>query len=56
MNRKKICVIITTRGNYAKMKSVIQNIQIQSTLELQLIVGGGAVLPKYGNIIDSMDK
>jgi UDP-hydrolysing UDP-N-acetyl-D-glucosamine 2-epimerase len=54
MNRKKICVIITTRGNYAKMKSVIQNIQIQSTLELQLIVGGGAVLPKYGNIIDSM--
>lgn len=55
MKTKKICVIITTRGNYAKMKSVIQNIQSQSTLELQLIVGGGAVLPKYGNIIDSMD-
>jgi UDP-hydrolysing UDP-N-acetyl-D-glucosamine 2-epimerase len=55
MKLKKICIIITTRGNYAKMKSVIQNIQSQSTLELQLIVGGGAVLPKYGNIVDSME-
>ena len=55
MKPKKICVIITTRGNYAKMKSVIQNIQSQATLEMQLIVGGGAVLPKYGNIIDSME-
>lgn len=54
MNRRKVCVIITTRGNYAKMKSVIQNIQSQPSLELQLIVGGGAVLQKYGNIIDSM--
>ena len=53
MNRRKICVIITTRGNYAKMKSVIRNINSHATLELQLIVGGGAVLPKYGDIVSS---
>jgi UDP-hydrolysing UDP-N-acetyl-D-glucosamine 2-epimerase len=55
MNLKKICVIITTRGNYAKLKSVIQNINSHPGLELQLIVGGGAVLPKYGNIVGSME-
>jgi len=55
MNLKKICVIITTRGNYAKLKSVIQNINSDPGLELQLIVGGGAVLPKYGNIVGSME-
>lgn len=53
MSRRKICVIITTRGNYAKMKSVIRNINSHATLELQLIVGGGAVLPKYGDIVSS---
>lgn len=51
--KRKICIIITTRGNYAKMKSVINHISHQPELELQLIVGGGAILPKYGSIIGS---
>ncbi len=55
VNKRKVCVIITTRGNYAKMKSVIQAISSNPELELQLIVGGGAVLPKYGNIIGSLN-
>jgi UDP-hydrolysing UDP-N-acetyl-D-glucosamine 2-epimerase len=55
MKHRKICIVITTRGNYAKMKSVIKAITDQPSLELQLIVGGGAVLPKYGNIVDSLD-
>ncbi|MBW1802918.1 MAG: UDP-N-acetylglucosamine 2-epimerase (hydrolyzing), partial [Deltaproteobacteria bacterium] len=48
MNKRKICLIITTRGNYAKMKSVIEYIKADPDLELQVIVGGGAILPKYG--------
>lgn len=55
MKRRKVCIIITTRGNYAKMKSVIKHIASQPELELQLIVGGGAILPKYGNIIGSLN-
>jgi UDP-hydrolysing UDP-N-acetyl-D-glucosamine 2-epimerase len=53
MSKRKVCVIITTRGNYAKMKSVIRHVQAAEDLELQLIVGGGAILPKYGNIMAS---
>jgi UDP-hydrolysing UDP-N-acetyl-D-glucosamine 2-epimerase len=45
--------VITTRGNYAKMKSVIKHIVADPRLELQLILGGGAILPKYGNISQS---
>lgn len=56
MKKRKVCVIITTRGNYAKMKSVIHAISSQPELELQLIVGGGAILPKYGNIIGSLNS
>ena len=54
MKKRKICLIITTRGNYAKMKSVITLIEADPELELQLIVGGGAILPKYGDISRSL--
>ncbi len=47
MKKRKICVIITTRGNYAKMRSVMDEIDARDNLELQLIVGGGAILPRY---------
>lgn len=54
MSKMKICLIITTRGNYAKMKSVIQCINADPDLQLQMIVGGGAILAKYGNIVQSL--
>ncbi|MEW5724309.1 MAG: UDP-N-acetylglucosamine 2-epimerase [Thermodesulfobacteriota bacterium] len=52
--KRKICIIITTRGNYAKMKSVISKIQESPELELQTIAAGGALLPKYGSIVNSL--
>lgn len=48
--KRKICVIITTRGNYAKMKSVIEGIAAHPDLELQLIVAGAAILERHGTI------
>jgi UDP-hydrolysing UDP-N-acetyl-D-glucosamine 2-epimerase len=53
--RRKICVVITTRGNYAKMKSVIAGIQAAEDLELQLVLGGMVVLEKYGRILDVLE-
>ena len=51
MKKRKVCVVITTRGNYAKMKFVMKSICQHPELELQVIVGGGVILPKYGNIV-----
>lgn len=55
MKKRKICVVLTTRGNYAKMKSVISAIQEQPEFELQLILGGMVILERYGGILDSVD-
>lgn len=55
MTRRKICVVLTTRGNYAKMKSVIKRIQAAPDLELQLLLGGMVVLEKYGRILNAID-
>ena len=54
-NRRKVCVILTTRGNYGKMKTVMEAIQKYDNLELQLVVGGGAILDKYGKIAESFE-
>lgn len=53
--KRKICIVITTRGNYAKMKSVIWHIQASPGLELQLVAAGGAVLPRFGSIVDAIN-
>jgi UDP-hydrolysing UDP-N-acetyl-D-glucosamine 2-epimerase len=55
MKKRKICVVLTTRGNYAKMKSVIQKIRDAEHLELQLVLGGMIVLEKYGRILDGLE-
>jgi len=47
---KKICAVITSRGNYAKLKSVIREIDKDPDMECQVVVGGSAVLHKYGDI------
>lgn len=55
MSKRKICVVLTTRGNYAKMKSVIEGIEADDELELQLILGGMVVLEKYGRIAQMLE-
>ena len=56
MKKKKICVVLTTRGNYAKMKSVIRQIHNSPDLELQIILGGMVTLEKYGRILEDLHQ
>ncbi|QDO96313.1 UDP-N-acetylglucosamine 2-epimerase (hydrolyzing) [Ferrovibrio terrae] len=50
---RKICVVITARGNYAKMKHVMREIKKHPGLELQVILGGSIILEKYGRILET---
>ena len=56
MSKRKICIVLTTRGNYAKMKSVMTAIEKDPELELQLILGGMVVLEKYGRILQTLEE
>lgn len=49
-------MVLTTRGNYAKMKSVIAGIEADEDLELQLVLGGMVVLEKYGRIASQLEE
>lgn len=50
---RKICIPVTSRGNYGKFKPVMKAIEKHPELELQLIVGGGALLHKYGDFVEN---
>lgn len=54
--KRRVCVVLTVRGNYAKMKSVLREINKQSSLELQLVAGGSMILHKFGNPINIIES
>jgi UDP-hydrolysing UDP-N-acetyl-D-glucosamine 2-epimerase len=46
---RKICVVITARPSYARIRSVLEAIRERPELELQLVVAASALLDRYGN-------
>lgn len=49
MTRRRIAIALTTRGNYAKMKSTMRAVADDPALELLTIVGGGIVQSRFGD-------
>ncbi len=49
--KRKICVVITARPSYSRIKSALEAIQNHPGLELQLVVAASAVLERYGEAI-----
>jgi len=54
--KRKICVIVASRANYARIKTVLKAIKEHPDLELQLVVSASALLYKYGSVIDQIKK
>ncbi len=57
MNKnRKICVVITARPSYSRIKSVLTAIKAHPQLQLQLVVAGSALLDRYGNAADYIER
>ena len=50
--KRKICVIITARPSYSRIKTALKSINDHDKLELQLIVAGSALSDKYGSVVN----
>ena len=55
MSKRKICVVITARPSYARVKTALIAINEHPNLELQLVVAGSALLGRYGNAIEVIE-
>ncbi len=54
--QRKICVVINSRANYGRIKSVMEAIQEHPDLELKTIVGASALLHRFGQAVDVIRK
>jgi len=56
MSSRKVCVVITARPSYSRIKTALQAIKDHTQLELQLVVAGAALLGRYGNAVDYIES
>lgn len=53
---RKICVVVNSRANYGRIKSLMKEVQAHPELELQLVVGASALLYRFGEVIEIIRK
>ncbi|MBX7075294.1 MAG: UDP-N-acetylglucosamine 2-epimerase (hydrolyzing) [Pirellulales bacterium] len=53
---KKVAVVVASRANYARVKTVLRALQDSPDVELQLIVGASALLHRYGNAVSVIEN
>jgi UDP-hydrolysing UDP-N-acetyl-D-glucosamine 2-epimerase len=54
--KRKVCVVVTARPSYSRIKTALHAIADHPDLELQLVVGGSALLARYGDTIESIRR
>jgi UDP-hydrolysing UDP-N-acetyl-D-glucosamine 2-epimerase len=56
-NKKiKLCVVVLSRANYGRIKTLLSAAKKHPDIKLQIVVGASAVLERYGNNIKHMRK
>ncbi len=53
--KRKICVVVTARPSYARIKTALAAIRDHPDLELQLVVAASALLDRYGAAVKVME-
>ena len=53
---RKVCVVITARPSYARIKTALRAVEEHPDLELQLVVGASALLERFGAPVDYIQE
>ncbi len=53
---RKICVVVTARPSYSRIRTALKAISEHPDLELQLVVAASALLERYGNAIQAIER
>lgn len=52
--KRKVCVVITARPSYSRVKTVLEAVNEHPELDLQLVVAASALLDRYGNAVSAI--
>jgi len=50
--KRKVCVVVASRANYARIKTGLEAVRDHPELELQLVAGASLVLERFGNALE----
>lgn len=56
LNKRKVCVVVTARPSYSRIRTALLAIKKHPDLELQLVVAASALLDAYGNTVQYIIK
>ncbi len=56
MSKRKICVVVTARPSYSRVKTALEAINNHPNLELQLVVAASALLDRYGSAVEYIQR
>ncbi len=56
MSNRKVCVVVTARPSYSRIKTALKSIQNHPDLELQLVIAASALLDRYGSAINFIER
>ena len=54
--KRKVCVVVTARPSYSRIKTALQAIRDHGDLELQLVVAASALLDRYGSVVNQIEE
>ncbi|MCM3874397.1 MAG: UDP-N-acetylglucosamine 2-epimerase [Pyrinomonadaceae bacterium] len=54
--RRKVCVVVTARPSYSRIKTALRAIEEHPDLELQLVVAASALLERYGSAVKYIEE
>jgi UDP-hydrolysing UDP-N-acetyl-D-glucosamine 2-epimerase len=55
MSKRRVCVVVTARPSYSRIKTALRAIQDHPGLELQLVVAASALLDRYGTAVRTIE-
>jgi UDP-hydrolysing UDP-N-acetyl-D-glucosamine 2-epimerase len=56
MSRRKVCVVVTARPSYSRIKTAMDALRRRDDVELQVVVAGSALLERYGTAVRCMEE
>ena len=54
--QRKVCVVVTARPSYSRIKTALKAIQDHPNLELQLVIAASALLDRYGMAVNFIEQ
>ncbi len=53
---RKVCVVITARPSYSRIRSALEALRDQQGIELQIVAAASALLDRYGSVVDEIER